>query len=315
MPQSNPIHGVIPAALTPFNETGGIDDSYLRRHLKFLAQTPGVTGITVNGHAGEVASLTPEEQRYILRTARSASPAGKLVIAGIYAHSTREALELAAMAEGEGADALLIFPPEVWEFGVRERSAMAYEYYQDIASATALPMIAFVYPTASPLHLSTDIVLELCRRIPRIAAVKEWSNDMVVYEQTYRRLREEHPHVSLLSSYSRALVASLLIGADGILSGHGSLIADLHVRAFNAVASGDLAAAQRLAEVLHRLTEVFYAPPMIDAHTRMKVASVMLGRLSCPNVRKPLQPIQEHERARIAQAAELLSAETAPAKS
>jgi 4-hydroxy-tetrahydrodipicolinate synthase len=147
--------------------------------------------------------------------------------------------------------------------------------------------------------------------VPSIAAVKEWSNDIVVYERTYRGLRERHPHVSLLSSYSRALVPSLLVGADGILSGHGSLVADLHVRAFDAVAAGDMAEAQHVAEVLHRLTEVFYAPPTTDAHTRMKIASVMLGRLTCENVRAPLELPGEADRARVAEAVALLAAETA----
>lgn len=302
------IAGVIPAALTPFDGAGDIDDADLRAHLEWLVGTAGVRGVTVNGHAGEVASLSFDEQRHVLRAARDVAPDETLVVAGVYAHSTREAIEIATMAEGEGADALLIFPPEVWEFGVTRQPDLAYSYYEAIAERTTKPIIAFVYPTFSPLHLSTAVILELCARIPRIAAVKEWSNDMVVYEQTYRRLREQHPHVSLLSSYSRALVASLAVGADGILSGHGSLIADIQVRAFEAMAQDDLAAAREAAELLYRLTDVFYAPPTADAHTRMKVASVLLGRIKSARVRGPLQPIAAEEQARIADAVALLSA-------
>jgi 4-hydroxy-tetrahydrodipicolinate synthase len=301
------IGGVIPAALTPFDERGRIDADDLRRHLEFLTGTPGVRGVTVNGHAGEVASLSFDEQRQVLAAARAATGDDQLLVAGLYAHSTREALELGALSEAEGADALLIFPPEVWEFGLREQPALAYRYYEAIAEASTLPIIAFVYPTFSPLHLSTDAVLELCARIPRIAAVKEWSNDMVVYERTYRRLKDLHPHVSLLSSYSRALVASLVTGADGVLSGHGSLIADVQVRAVDAVAREDLAEARAVAELLARLTDVFYAAPTADAHTRMKVASVMLGRLRCDAARGPLGEIGAQERQRIEEAVALLS--------
>jgi 4-hydroxy-tetrahydrodipicolinate synthase len=300
------IAGVIPAALTPFDQDLNIDDADLRRHLEFLVATPGVTGVTVNGHAGEVASLSFDEQRHVLRTAREIAGEQAQVIAGVYAHGTREAIELTEMSEAEGADALLVFPPEVWEFGVRDQPEMAYSYYEAIAEHSTLPIIAFVYPTFSPLHLSTDVILELIERVPRIAAVKEWSNDMVVYERTFRRLRQVHPHVSLLSSYSRALVASLAVGADGILSGHGSLIADLQVRAFDAMAREDLAAGREVAELLYRLTDVFYRPPHADAHTRMKVASVQLGRMSSAAVRGPLQPIGSEERERIAKAVELL---------
>jgi 4-hydroxy-tetrahydrodipicolinate synthase len=309
MQDSRRIAGVIPAALTPFDEGGAIHDEDLRRHLGHLAGIDGVTGVTVNGHAGEVASLSFDEQRHVVTRAREAAP-GKLVVAGVYAHSTAEAVELAAMSEAAGADALLIFPPEVWEFGLRDDPGLAFRYYEAIAAESSLPLIAFVYPTFSPLHLSTDVVLELCTRVPRIAAVKEWSNDMVVYERTLWALRERHPDVTLLSSYSRALVASLAVGADGILSGHGSLIADLQVRAFDAVARGDMTEARAVARLLHRLTEVFYAAPMADAHTRMKVASVILGRINCAHARGPLGEIGAEEQARIAAAVELLRAET-----
>jgi 4-hydroxy-tetrahydrodipicolinate synthase len=311
MPSKRRIAGVIPAALTPFRDDGAIDDADLRRHLELLVGTRGVTGVTVNGHAGEVASLTLDEQRRVLRAARDAAPVGVLVVAGVYGHSTREAVELAALAEAEGADALLIFPPEVWEFGLADRPSLAYAYYEEIAASSALPLIAFVYPTSSQLHLSTDVLLELCARTPRIAAVKEWSNDIVVYARNRRRLREAHPEVSLLSSYSRALVASLVVGADGVLSGHGSLVADVQVEAFEAVARGDLAAARRTDEVLQRLTDTFYAAPIADCHTRMKLASAMLGRISHANVRGPLQPIGDAERSRIAEAVALIEAWTA----
>jgi 4-hydroxy-tetrahydrodipicolinate synthase len=293
------ITGVIPAALTPFDEQGRIHADDLRRHLEYLAGTPGVTGITVNGHAGEVASLSVAEQGQVLSAAREALPEGKWLVAGIYAHSTAEARELTAQAADAGADAVLVFPPEVWEFGVRDDPRQAYRYYEAVSGACELPLIAFVYPTFSPLHLSTDTVLTLCSEVPRIAAVKEWSNDVTVYEATLRGLRARHPQVSLLSSYSRSLLASLAVGADGILSGHGSLIPELQVALFAAIAEQDLGQAREAADALYELTQVFYAPPIADGFTRMKLAATRLGRMSTPLVREPLLGLDQHEIQRV----------------
>jgi 4-hydroxy-tetrahydrodipicolinate synthase len=300
------ITGVIPAALTPFDDDGKVHTADLERHLEFVLRPDAVTAVTVNGHAGEVSSLTTEEQRHVLSVARSVVPAGQKLIAGVYAHSTTEAARSAEMAAGEGADALLVFPPEVFEFGLRESPWLSHDYHRAIAEASGLPLIAFVYPTSSPVHLGPAAILELCSDVPAIAAVKEWSNDIIGYERTLRGLRALDTAPTLLSSFSRALLPSLVVGADGILSGHGSLVPDVHSDLFEAVRREDLAEARRIADVLYALTDVFYTPPHIDAHSRMKVASEMLGRISSAYVRGPLQPLSGGERDRIASAVEVL---------
>ena len=50
--------GVMPANLLPFTADLSIDEPAYRRHLRWLADTHGVTGIVANGHAAEVSSLT-----------------------------------------------------------------------------------------------------------------------------------------------------------------------------------------------------------------------------------------------------------------
>ena len=61
--------GIIPANLLPFTPDYAIDVDNYRRHLAWLANVPGVTAITVNGHAAEVSSLTRQERRQALAIA------------------------------------------------------------------------------------------------------------------------------------------------------------------------------------------------------------------------------------------------------
>jgi 4-hydroxy-tetrahydrodipicolinate synthase len=179
---------------------------------------------------------------------------------------------------------------------------MAYSHYAAIAEATSLPMIAFVYPVTSGLRIETDNLVRICDEIDNVIAVKEWSNDIVAYERNYRELKALDKEISVLSSFSKALLASLCVGADGILSGHGSMIADLQVEIFDAVKRGNLAEARRVADRIYPLVQVFYAEPFLDMHNRMKEALVILGRIDEAHVRPPLQRISDAERERIRRA-------------
>jgi 4-hydroxy-tetrahydrodipicolinate synthase len=68
------------------------------------------------------------------------------------------------------------------------------------------------------------------------------------------------------------------------------------------VQRGDLEAAQRINDRLEPLVRVFYAPPFLDMHNRMKEALALLGRIDRAIVRPPLQPIRDAERQQIAEA-------------
>src|SRR5581483_8260070 len=87
--------GVMPANLLPFTAELEIDEPAYRRHLRWLADTRGVTGLVVNGHAAEVSSLDRDERRRALGIALDEVAGRCPVVAGVYADGTREAVRLA----------------------------------------------------------------------------------------------------------------------------------------------------------------------------------------------------------------------------
>jgi 4-hydroxy-tetrahydrodipicolinate synthase len=301
MASFRPLSGVVPAPLLPFDSSLRIDERNYRRHVRNLLDTDGVTGITVNAHATEVATLTVDEQRRILAMTLEES-AGKVpVINGVYEDGSAKAAQVAKAGERDGADALLIFPSAVFDFGSQRNPDIAYSHYATIAEATGLPMIAFVYPVASGLNIATDALVRICAEIDNVVSIKEWTNDIVLYERNYHALKALDKDVSVLSSFSRSLFASLCIGADGILSGHGSLVADLHVELLRAVEKQDLALARQIWARIRPVADVCYSDPFLDGHNRMKEALAILGRIDEAHVRPPLQSISEEERERIRQ--------------
>lgn len=304
-------HGVIPAALLAFGDDFAIDEAETRRHLSFVADTPGITAITVNGHSSEVHACTFEEQARLLDIAADEIGDRMPLINGIYADGSLEAARLARMAEAGGASALLCFPPHSMRMGgVRHRPEMALTHFKTIADATDLPLIVFQY--ADETAYALDTLVEIAEDIPSVKAVKDWSPAQD-HERHIRVLQSLPRPVNVLSTNSAWLMSSLVMGANGLLSGAGSVIADLHVALFDAVQSEDLTGAKALADRIWHTSQVFYSDPFGDMHNRMKEALVLLGRQDAAVVRPPLVKLTATEVARIAEALDAAGLRTAGA--
>ena len=293
--------GIMPANLLPFTADLAIDEPAYRTHLRWLADTRGVTGIVANGHAAEVSSLSREERRRALGIALDEVGPRCPVVAGVYADGTHEAVELAKDARAEGAAGVLVFPPTLFMWGAREKPEMALRHFSEIAAQADLPIVVFEYPPASGIGYSPETLASLAA-IPQVSAVKDWSNDIVAFEANLRALRATGRPVAMLSAFTLSLMATFLLGADGAISGMGSVVADLQVELFEACQKGDLERARGVNDRLAPLVRVFYAPPFVDMHNRMKEALVLLGRIPHAYVRPPLTPVGADERAAIRRA-------------
>jgi 4-hydroxy-tetrahydrodipicolinate synthase len=290
--------GIIPANLLPFHPDYSIDEPEYRRHLSWLTNVSGVTAITCNGHAAEVSSLTREERRQALDIAAEEIGDRVPLIAGIFTDSTLEAVTLGRDARVAGAAGILVFPPTLFMWGAQLRPEMVYRHFGMIAETVDLPIIVFQYPPAMGSGYSPETLARLTE-IPQVVGVKDWSNDIVSFERNLRALRATGRDVAMLSSYSASLFATFVLGADGTISGMASVVADIQAQLFEAVRVGDMETAKKLNGRLRPLADVFYSPPALDQHNRMKEALVMLGRLKHAVVRPPLQRISSDERAKI----------------
>ena len=287
--------GVIPATLMAFHEDFSIDEPGARRHLRTVASVEGLSAITVNAHASEVHACSFAEQERILAFSLDEIGDRLPLINGVYADGSGRAAEIARMADRGGASALLVFPPNIMAMGGQLRPEMALAHFKTVANATDLPIILFQYPAASGLGYPLETLLRLVDQVPAIVAVKDWCNDAMLHERHIRTLQGLARPVNLLTTHSAWLMASLTMGAAGLLSGAGSVIADLQVALFAAVRDRDLDLAQSLNDRIYPLAQAFYAPPFLDMHNRMKECLVLLGRLERAVVRPPLMKLGEAE--------------------
>src|SRR6185437_10983369 len=292
--------GVIPAVLLPFENDLSIDEASYRKHLRDVASVEGLSAVTINAHSTEVASCTFDEQKRVLDITQDEIGIKLPLVNGIWADGSVEAARLARMAAQGGASALLVFPPAPFTLG--QNAAMALAHFKRIADATDLPLIVFQYPLATGQGYPKETLLRMCEEIPSIRAIKDWIGNVPHHEWHIRTLQSLPRPVNVLSTHSSWLFSSLVLGCNGLLSGSGSVIADLQARLFCAVQGNDLAEAKRLNERIVGTARVFYADPFVDMHNRMKEALVLMGKLPRAVVRPPLVKIERGEIARIRQA-------------
>ena len=279
-------HGVIPAVLLPFHDDLSIDEASYRSHLCDVAATEGISAITLNAHSTEVASCTFDEQQRVLAIAQDEIGGRLPIVNGIWADGSLEAARIATMATDGGASALLVFPPA--PFTLQQSPEMALAHFKRIADASDLPIIVFQYPLATGQGYPRDTLLKMCEQVPTIRAIKDWSGNVPQHEMQIRTLRGLPRPVNVLTTHSAWLLSSLVLGCNGLLSGSGSVIADLQAQLYRAVQRNDLAAARALNDRIYPTARVFYAEPFADMHNRMKEALVLLGRLPRAVVRPPL---------------------------
>jgi 4-hydroxy-tetrahydrodipicolinate synthase len=288
--------GVIPAVLLPYDSELRIDEKAYRSHLRDLIGVDGVTALTTDAHASEVSSISLDEQKRVLDITLDEVGSKVPIICGIYADSAILGAKLARQAEAAGAKCLLVFPSSLFIFGVPlQRPEMVVNHFRMIAEASDLSIIIFSYAMASGLGYTTETLVKIAQEIPQVVSVKDACNIPVQHEKNIRALHGLNKPFSVLTTHSAWLMASLVMGVDGLLSGAGSVIADLQAQLWKAVQDKNLGAAQALNDRMWQITNVFYADPFVDMHNRMKEALVLLGRQKNAYVRPPLMKLSDRE--------------------
>src|SRR3990172_11765419 len=77
-----PLGNHLAPCVVPYTKDYEIDERDLRRHIQYLASIPGMNGVVVNPHAGEVYSQSREERLRILEIGVDALKGRSKVVAG-----------------------------------------------------------------------------------------------------------------------------------------------------------------------------------------------------------------------------------------
>ncbi len=287
------LEGISVATVTPFKQNYELDELALRRLIRHLAKIEGINAYVCNAGAGEGATLTREEKVRCIETILE--EAGRtVVVAGIEALSTREAIQQTRDAKESGAAAVMLTPPHVYDWSATANPEFALQHFHDVARAVEMPITIFHYPASTPSGYSPETAIRIAREIDSVIAIKVASGANIRrYEQVLRGMRALPRRVSVLATSS--LFQHFITGADGALTGFANFAPEFCVKLFRSVQEGNLAEARRLHEVNYALEAAVYKAPNVYKHSRYKVAAYFAGWLDNMLVRPPQVPVPETE--------------------
>jgi 4-hydroxy-2-oxoglutarate aldolase len=163
------LEGVFAAITTPFYPDSRLYLRKLEHNVDRYSRTP-LSGLVVLGSTGEAVMLGDEESREVLKTARYAASAEKVLIAGVARESVSETLKLAEFAAELKYDAVLVRTPNF--YAPQMGNAAISNYYRMIADSSPLPVVLYNIPKFTNYDLPAEVIGELAFH-PNIIGLKD----------------------------------------------------------------------------------------------------------------------------------------------
>jgi dihydrodipicolinate synthase/N-acetylneuraminate lyase len=173
------LEGLFTPATTPFYPDGRIYFKKLEQNIEHYSRTP-ISGLVLLGSTGEAVMLSDQESREVLRVARQAAAAEKVLVAGVARESLTETLRLAEFAAEQAYDAVLVRTPHYYApqyVGSNARALGILTYYRALADRSPLPVVLYSIPKFTHYDLPVEVISELAQH-PNIVGIKDSSGNV-----------------------------------------------------------------------------------------------------------------------------------------
>jgi 4-hydroxy-tetrahydrodipicolinate synthase len=277
------LRGAMTAIATPFRDDGSVDLTALEKLAAWQVDS-GIHGLVPCGTTGEGATLRPEEHAQVIETVVRVAAGRVPVLAGCGTNDTRTTIAGAQRAAEAGADGLLVVTPY---YNKPNRSGML-AHFGAIASAVDLPIVAYNVPGRTGQNLSVEQTLSLAE-IPGVVGVKEAAGSV---EQLASIVEGRPEGFAVLTGDDALALASVALGADGVISVVSNEAPRLMSAMMDAALSGDFAGAR---SIHYRLLPLMRVNFVESNPVPVKTALARLGRCG-ETLRPPLGPPEDATR-------------------
>lgn len=246
------IKGIMPALVTPFDQSGAFDEAAYERLLNHVYKAD-IDGVYVCGSTGEGLLQTVAQRKRVAEAAVRLSPRGKKVIVHTGAYRTADAVELTRHAAACGATAASSLPP-IGTYSFDEIRS----YYTSLAAASDLPFLVYYFPVVAPAIAGAAQVIELCG-LPNVIGLKFTDHDF------YKLSLIRNTGAVVFNGYDEVLIAGLLMGACGGIGTFYNIVPELFVEIHSLAKAGRWSEARAVQARVNELIELTIRYPCFPA--------------------------------------------------
>ena len=232
-----PIHGSMPALVTPMLDDGAIDwagyEALIEWHI-----AEGTHGIVAVGTSGESPTVDFDEHCALIQRAVEVAKGRVPIIAGTGGNSTTEAIALTEYAKSVGAAASL----QVVPYYNKPTQEGMYLHFKAIAERVDLPVILYNVPGRTVADMQHDTVIRLAH-VPGIIGIKEATGDI---GRAIALINAAPASFSVFSGDDATAVALMLMGGKGNISVTANIAPKIMAQLCEAAMAGDLPRAKAL---------------------------------------------------------------------
>lgn len=266
------LRGIIPPAVTVFNEDETINEELFREHLRFLLKN-NIGGISIGGSTGEGHALTAEETKRLVEIGVEEADGRVPIVAGIIRDSSKEAIRYAKAAKEAGADYLMVTPVHYF----KPDDDAHYEFYKAISDSVDLPIILYnVVPTA----VITPECMKRLATIKNVIGIKQSGGDIHALNKMILELPDDQ---IVYSAVDALLYPTYALGAQGAIAAILTVLPELCVEQWEAFERGDF---EKAKEIHYKILPTWLAMDKYNMPSKTKEVLRQRGF----NVGKPRSP-------------------------
>jgi dihydrodipicolinate synthase/N-acetylneuraminate lyase len=276
------LHGAIAAAVTPLVEGGhALDEEAVPKLLAFLAEG-GVDGALLGGTTGEGFLLSVSERRRLTELAIDARPPGFLIAVHAGAQTTADTVAIAAHAQERGADAIAVIGPPYYALDEQE----LFRHFRSAADACSpLPFYVYEFEARTGYAIPVSVITRLREHAPNLRGMKV-SDRPIEAVEPYLGL----DGLDVFIGSEPLVLAGMERGAIGAVSALASAFPDVVARLVH----------ERSGDAHARVEAIRAAMSTMSTPAAIKAMLVERGVLTGDELRPPLRPLNDDERARLA---------------
>jgi len=291
-----PLTGIIPPLVTPLSNYDTIDIDGLERLVEHTI-SGGVHGVFILGTTGEFASISYNLRRELIERTCKLVDGRVPVLVGITDSAFKESLNLAAIAEKSGADAVVLAPPYYFASGQPE----LLEYLQRIMINMPLPLFMYNMPVHTKITFDPETVLA-ASDIPGIIGLKDSSSNLAYLKLVQYALKDKKEFTFLVGP-EEFMAEFVLTGGHGGVNGGANLFPRLYVDLYKAARDKDLIKVKILQEKVMQVSSTIYGVGHYGSSYLKGLKCALSIKGICNDfMAEPFHKFKEPERKRIEEA-------------